>query len=38
MQASARASVAQFSWSRVASQVYDVYDALVDEASCLVAQ
>jgi D-inositol-3-phosphate glycosyltransferase len=38
MQAAARPSVMQFSWSSVASQVYKVYDALLDEASCLVAQ
>jgi D-inositol-3-phosphate glycosyltransferase len=38
MSAAARASVRRFSWGSIASEVYRVYDALVDEAECLVAQ
>lgn len=38
MSAAARDSVCQFSWSSVACQVHDVYDAIIDEAECLVAQ
>jgi len=38
MSAAARASVRRFSWCSVARQVNDVYDAIVDEAECLVAQ
>lgn len=38
MQAAARPSVMQFSWNSVARQIHDIYDALLDEASCLVAQ
>ncbi|GHO91770.1 glycosyl transferase family 1 [Reticulibacter mediterranei] len=38
MSAAARDSVRRFSWSSVARQVHDVYDAIIDEAECLVAQ
>jgi hypothetical protein len=38
MSAAARDSVRRFSWSSVACQVHDVYDAIIDEAECLVAQ
>lgn len=38
MSAAARPSVLQFSWASIADQVHAVYDELVDEASCLVAQ
>jgi hypothetical protein len=30
--------VRRFSWESIAREVYRVYDALVDEAECLVAQ
>jgi D-inositol-3-phosphate glycosyltransferase len=38
MSAATRDSVRRFSWSSVARQVHDVYDAIIDEAECLVAQ
>lgn len=37
MQSKARASVLKFNWSTVASQMYDVYQELVSEASYLAA-
>ncbi len=38
MSAAARPSVLQFSWASVASLVHNVYDELVAEARCLIAQ
>ncbi len=38
MSTAARDSVRRFSWSSVARQVYQIYDALLEEAGCLVAQ
>ena len=38
MRVAARPSVLQYSWERVANRVYQVYDQLTQEASCLVAQ
>ncbi len=38
MSAAARPSVLQFSWTSIADQVYNVYDELVAEERCLVAQ
>jgi D-inositol-3-phosphate glycosyltransferase len=38
MRAAARRSVLQFSWESVASKVSDLYDELVNEESCLLAQ
>lgn len=38
MRAAARRSVMQFSWESVASRVRDLYDELVNEESCLLAQ
>jgi D-inositol-3-phosphate glycosyltransferase len=38
MSAAARDSVRRFSWCSVARQVSDVYEAIIDEAECLVAQ
>lgn len=37
MQAAARPSIEQFSWKEVANQVYDLYDTLLEESSCLAA-
>ena len=38
MQLAARPSVLHFSWSSVADQVNHIYDDLVDELACVVAQ
>ena len=38
MRAASRASVLQYSWKYVASQVSDLYDELVSDVECLVAQ
>lgn len=38
MRAAARRSVMQFSWESVARRVRDLYDELVNEESCLLAQ
>lgn len=38
MSAAARGSVQRFCWSSVARQIYNVYDTLVAESECLVAQ
>jgi D-inositol-3-phosphate glycosyltransferase len=38
MQAAARPSVLQYSWKHVADQMLDVYEDVVSEARCLIAQ
>ncbi|HJT58542.1 MAG TPA: glycosyltransferase, partial [Ktedonobacteraceae bacterium] len=38
MGAAARSSVLQYSWKHVASQMLDVYEDVISEAGCLVAQ
>ena len=38
MRSAARPSVLQFSWKHVASQMRDVYQGVINEARCLVAQ
>ena len=38
MRAAARPSVLQYSWKQVASQVLDVYEDVISEVACLVAQ
>ena len=38
MRAAARPSVLQYSWKHVASQMLDVYEDVISEVGCLVAQ
>ncbi|GHO43155.1 glycosyltransferase [Ktedonospora formicarum] len=38
MSVAARSSVLQFGWAHVAEQVHHLYNVLVDEANCLLAQ
>ena len=38
MQLAARPSILQFSWCSVASQINQIYDEVIDEQACLVAQ
>lgn len=38
MRLATRPSIQQFDWKNIASQVYGVYDELINEASCMMAQ